>query len=48
MRAEIEQMENQEQVKHLENREKKLTKAMEKVISKQIVERNSLAKKLDY
>ena len=32
----------------METREKKLAKAMEKVIAQQLVERNSLAKKLSY
>jgi len=48
MRDEIEKMEQLEQVKHMEVREVKLTKAMEKVISKQVQERNSLQKKLNY
>lgn len=48
LRAEIESMEINEQTKHMDTREKKLAKAMEKVIARQIVERNSLAKKLSY
>lgn len=48
LRAEIESMEINEQAKHMDTREKKLAKAMEKVIARQIVERNSLAKKLSY
>jgi len=48
MREEIEKMEQLEQIKHMEIREIKLTKAMEKVITKQVQERNSLQKKLNY
>lgn len=48
LKAEIEVMEVQEQQRHLEMREVKITKAMEKVIAKQVIERNALRKKLDY
>ena len=42
LRAQIEKMEQQEQIKHMQVREVKVTKGMEKVMQKQIVERNSL------
>lgn len=48
MRAEIEAMEIYEQQRFTELREVKITKGMEKVIAKQVIERNSLKKKLDY
>lgn len=41
-------MEGHEQQKHMEIREQKITAAMAKVMQKQVVERNSLKKKLDY
>lgn len=41
-------MEIYEQQKHMELREIKMTKAMEKVMTKQVIERNALKKKLDY
>ena len=46
MRSEIEQLEIKEQQKHLDEREKKISKAMEKVLAKQYVEMAALKKKL--
>jgi hypothetical protein len=48
LKIEIENMEAYEQQRHVEMREQKITKAMEKVMAKQVIERNSLKKKLDY
>ena len=48
LKIEIENMEVYEQQKHNEMREQKIAKAMEKVMAKQVIERNSLQKKLDY
>lgn len=48
MKAEIEHMELVEQQRHMELREAKIMKGMEKVIAKQVIERNSLKKRLDY
>ena len=45
LKGEIEQMEIIEQQKFSANRETKITKAMELVMTKQVVERNSMAKK---
>jgi hypothetical protein len=45
LKKEIEQMESIEQQKFSANRETKITKAMELVMTKQVVERNSMAKK---
>lgn len=48
MRAQIENMEVQEQNAHMQKREVKIAKAMEKVMAKHVIERNSLKKKLEY
>jgi hypothetical protein len=48
LKAEIEHMELVEQQRHMELREAKIMKGMEKVIAKQVIERNSLKKRLDY
>jgi len=48
MRATIENMEVQEQNQHMQKREVKIAKAMEKVMAKHVIERNSLKKKLEY
>jgi hypothetical protein len=48
LKIEIENMEAYEQQRHVEMREQKITKAIEKVMAKQVIERNSLKKKLDY
>lgn len=48
LKAEIEHMEVVEQQRHMELREAKIMKGMEKVIAKQLIERNSLKKRLDY
>lgn len=48
LKAEIEHMEIVEQHKHMDFREVKIMKAMEKVMAKQVIERNSLKKRLDY
>lgn len=41
-------MEVVEQHRHMELREAKIMKGMEKCMSKQVIERNSLKKRLDY
>jgi hypothetical protein len=48
LKAEIEHMELVEQQRHMELREAKIMKGMEKVIAKQVIERNSLKKRLNY
>lgn len=48
LKAEIEAMELAEQQRHLEMRESKISRQIEKVMAKQLIERNSLKKKLDY
>lgn len=47
LKSEIAKLEKAEQQKHMDTRDVKIAKALEKVVAKQVIEVNSLKKKLD-
>ena len=47
MKGEIAKLEKTEQQRHMDARDVKIAKALEKVVAKQVIEVNSLRKKLD-
>jgi hypothetical protein len=47
LKGEIAKLEKSEQQRHMDARDVKIAKALEKVVAKQVIEVNSLRKKLD-